>query len=422
MIDDLREAADSLQMHNPMGKLSTGNGICYRKAQSSETAAICHAIPFLTGISSATQRAEGYELTAVELINARTSLSPAFSSVKAFISNPTNFTSYPLVTKIFLVVRDNYTDRGKVDPEICRTAAELRRFIHWILTSNKAEKILSNASCVLLNDLRGDEALKYYLSDLNHHQNVSINTTELHEQESVESQSGDDENANIGGVTILAVTGNCFGILLLVLGVMATRRYFSQWMEIRGNAWRITELDIIPPESERLQSFSNLMPQASPRQTSGLFKHSASYQRSPLTVPGLNTVDPKSIYGIYKSVSVTLTPTQIPLSTPFDYATQKTLVELRKVSHCNLLRFYGLTNLANRNDMQISEVEETRELRLTSGDDFSDRDNFCLQNLPLSFMLELPSLELLLTLHPRKFTYLIKLSTTNSNVRKSKSM
>ncbi|KAM7533467.1 hypothetical protein Aperf_G00000121779 [Anoplocephala perfoliata] len=267
---------------------------------------------------------------------------------------------------MFLAVRCNYTNQSKSDPEFCRAAVKLRKFFHWVLTFSKLEEIQSNASCVLLNDLRDVEALKYYLSDLNHHQNVSINTAELYEQESVESQSGDDESANIGGVTILAVTGNCFGILLLVLGVMATRRYLSQWVEIRGNAWRITELDIIPPESERLQSFSNLMPQASPRQTSGLFKHSASYQRSPLTVPGLNTVDPKSIYGIYKSVSVTLTPTQIPLSTPFDYATQKTLVELRKVSHCNLLRFYGLTNLANRNDMQISEDDVSRELRLTS--------------------------------------------------------
>ncbi|KAM7533372.1 hypothetical protein Aperf_G00000121812 [Anoplocephala perfoliata] len=101
---------------------------------------------------------------------------------------------------------------------------------------------------------------------------------------------------------------------------------------VSGNWRQRMELDIIPPEFERLDSFSKLMPQFPPGQTSGLFKHSASYQRSPLIIPGLNTVDSKSICSIHKLMSVALTPTQIPLSTPFDYATQKTLVELRKVT------------------------------------------------------------------------------------------
>lgn len=339
------------------------------------TAALCHAIPYSIGFSSLAEKTEPYELTIVELIDTRKTLSPLLPSVNAFIFNPSNLAGYPLVKKISLVIRNNYTDGGKFNSEVCRAAAELRKFLQWILTSNKAKETLSNAYSVLHNDPKEKEVFKSYLSGMKCSQNGRLKTTKLYEQE-----AGDHETVDLGSSTIFSVTGNCFGILLLVLGVMAMRKFLSRWSEIRSNTWRITELDIIPPESERLESFSNLMAQPSPRQSFHQFECSASCQRYSLMAPGLSTEDSKSMCGIYKSMSVALNPTQIPLSAVFDYATRKTLVELRKVSHRNVLRFYGLANLADRNDIHISSDDETRELRFTVSDDFSDRDCFSLEN------------------------------------------
>ncbi|VDL57391.1 unnamed protein product [Hymenolepis diminuta] len=348
--------------------------------QSSDTAPLCYAIPYSIGFSTAIQ-AKIYNMTSIELKNGQTILSPLLPSVETFIYDPTNPISYPLVKPISLILRNKYTNGGERNPDVCKAAAELKKFLEWLVTSEIAKDVLNKASCVLIGDKYG--VLKSYLTNMECSRDGSFMTVELYEQE-IAAEEVDDDNGNLDNLTIFTVTGNCFGILFLVLGVMVMRRFLSQWAEIRGDVWKITELDLIPPEAERLESFSTLMPQTSPRQSFSQFERSASCQRSSLIVPGFNSIDSKSICGIYKSTSVTLNSTQIPLSSIFDYNTRKTLVEIRKVSHTSVLRFYGIANIADRKDIQLSEDDEARDLRFAAEDNFSERHSFSLGNNNIS--------------------------------------
>ncbi|VDO12960.1 unnamed protein product [Rodentolepis nana] len=364
----------------------TSNKLTCLQSLSSDTAALCYAIPFSIGFSTSF-RAKIFNMTSIKLTNGQTILRPLLPSVETFIFDPTNHLSYPLVRTISLILKKRYTSGGKLNPDVCKATTELKRFLEWVVTSEIARDILNNASCVLIGDKYG--VLKSYLTSMECSRDESLITVDLYthkfeaKEDSGTTNNDDDDDGDDGdldNITIFTVAANCFGILLLVIGVMVMRRFLSQWAEIRGDVWKITEVDLVPPEAEGLESFSVLIPQTSSRQSFTQFECRASCQRSSLFVPGFNTVDSKSICGIYKSTSVILNPTHIPLSRIFDYNTRKTLIELRKVSHSRVLRFHGLANIVDRTDTQLAEDEEMRDFRFAAGDNFSERLNFSFEN------------------------------------------
>ncbi|KAL5104807.1 Receptor-type guanylate cyclase gcy-8 [Taenia crassiceps] len=153
--------------------------------------------------------------------------------------------------------------------------------------------------------------------------------------------------------------------------------------EIRNNVWLIRELDLIPPESERLESFATLISQVSSRQSHSQVDLSRSCQCCSILTPSSGVVDMQTISGIYKSISVTLSATRIPLTTAFDYATRKTLIGLRKISHNNILRFYGLANLGDKDIRTLFDGTENEVWGVAAEDDFSENRDFALNKTDL---------------------------------------
>ncbi|KAL5962385.1 Receptor-type guanylate cyclase gcy-21 [Taenia solium] len=339
--------------------------------------ALCYAIPYSIGFSSIIQ-AELYKLIRIELIESKTILTPTLPSVEAFVYGSSDPIVYPLVKKVSITIKKRWSNVGRLTASVCRVAEELKRFLKWILTSYGAREVLSNASCVRIDSAKANEILKAKLSSMECRQNQVFISVDKYAQHDTETQDSDEDDNGLDTLTILFVTGNCFGILLLVFGVMLMRRLLNQLAEIHNDVWMIKELDLIPPESERLESFTTLISQVSSRQSSSQVDLNRSYQRRSIPTPSSNAVDVQTISGIYKSISVTLYATRIPLTTALDYATRKTLIGLRKISHNNILRFYGLANIGNKDIRTLFDKIENEELIFAPEDDFSENRDFAL--------------------------------------------
>lgn len=339
--------------------------------------ALCYAIPYSIGFSSITQ-AELYKLIRIELIELKTVLTPALPSVEAFVYGSSDRIAYPLVKEVSITIKKTCSNVGRLTSNACRVAAELKRFLKWTLTSHSAREVLSNASCVGVDSVKTNGILKARLSRMECRQNGILTSVDKYAQCNTETPDSEENGNSLDTLTILFVTGNCFGILLLVFGVMLMRRFLNQLAEIHNDVWMIKELDLIPPESERLESLTTLISQVSSRQSYSQVDLGRSCQRCSVLTPSSGVVDIQTISGIYKSISVTLYATRIPLSTVFDYATRKTLIGLRKISHNNILRFYGLANLGDKDIRTLFDGIENEEWGFTPEDDFSENQDFAL--------------------------------------------
>ncbi|KAH9281874.1 Speract receptor [Echinococcus granulosus] len=339
--------------------------------------ALCYAIPYSIGFSSITQ-AELYKLLQVELVKSETKLTPTLPAVEAFVYGSSDSVSYPLVKKFSITIKKRCSNAGRLTSNVCKTAAELKRFLKWILTSFSAKEVLSNASCVRVDPAKGNDMLKSRLSSMECRQNQVFISVDKYAQQDTETPDDKDDGDSLDIITILFVTGSCLGILLLVFGVMLMRRFLNWLAEIRNDVWMIKELDIIPPESERLESFTTLLSQVSSRRSYSQVDLSRSCQCCPILAPNIDAANGQTISGIYKSISVSLYATRISASTVFDYSTRKTLIELRKIAHNNILRFYGLANLGDKDISVFTTESENEDWGLAPEDDLPENRDFAL--------------------------------------------
>ena len=346
-----------------------------------QSAVLCYATPYSIAFASK-QEAEAYRLTEVEIVKSGIRLTPNLPSVEAFIYEPTNALSYPLVAEISLLINKRYYTTGRLNPDVCKTTAELQRFLKWMLTSQRANEVFSNNSCVRVSKIKTNEVLTKDLSTMQCIQNGQLMSVNLYAQEHVADGEHDAGSDELDKNTVYIAVGTCIGTLIFVEALIIAQRYFIQLAEIRGDVWKIKEIDLIPPESGHAESFTTLMPQNSMRQSysqSSLIRRQATPNSA---MSESNAIDFKAITGIYRSIGVTLRPTQIPTSTLFDYPTRRTLLELRKISHPNILRFYGLADLTGKIECQggfnhhANAGAVNDELRFSPDEDYTDWPNF----------------------------------------------
>ncbi|VDM17192.1 unnamed protein product [Hydatigera taeniaeformis] len=347
-------------------------------------ASLCYAIPFSLSFSSRTQ-ADLYNLMRVELTESKTKLMPSLPSIESSVYDLPHPAAYPLFAKISITTRNLWSTAGRLTSNVCREAAELKRFLKWILTSHSAKEVLDDALCVRVDSATSNRVLKSDLSSIKCRQNKVLTSVDAYAQRDTETLDIEGEDGDLDTLTILLVTGNCFGILLFVFGLMLIRRFLNQLAEIRNDVWMIKELDLIPSDSERLESFTTLISQVSSRQSYSQIDLRETCQRCSIATPCSSVADMRTIFGIYKSISVTLCATRIPLSTAFDYATRKALIGLRKISHSNVLRFYGLANLGDKDIRTFLDGIENEAWRFAPEDDISDNQDFAMCNTDLPY-------------------------------------
>ncbi|BHF74863.1 hypothetical protein SprV_0501795100 [Sparganum proliferum] len=343
--------------------------------------------------------AASYGLTTVSLIDQQGhELTPSTDSVRAQVrqaSQPTppppepssanvnQSRPYPFVALLYTVIPRNFTayhGSGRDLPDedlllphanICTLASEVAHFSRWVLESPEAD-IRIRANGGLRNSANTSHYVKWLSQIKCLHRGDLITVSDF-----VHLFKGDaGENSDLDIQTALTVAGNCFAITVLVLGVMLVRRMFNELTEVRKDVWRITELDIVPAYATQTRSSLSSDVQLPRLPTTCGSDGTVSVGTSPAASYSAAADDSKVVFAIYKSVSVALEPTQLQLSTVFDYDTRKSLVELRKLVHRNVQRFYGLADLSEKRDC-LNENQNTR-FGFSAGDQFSERYSFAL--------------------------------------------
>lgn len=315
-------------------------------------AELVYAVPFSIG-KVAPSQADLFGLQMIEIVQAGVTVKPTLPAVEAFVYKAGTTYAYPLVKRIDLAVRRNLLDLPAGDDtdeqDVCEAAAEIKHFLAWCLTSSGAKSILSNFSIVRVPGSETSNALSEMKCRLN--EEIVLVDDYIVKDRAHHSDEEPDHDLLI----ILGITGSCFGSLLLVVGIMVTKYCLGKLAEVKYDVWKITEFDLVPPESEGIDSFIGSITQISPQHLRSEMTCMDSNQHR-LRVPNLRE-EPKLISGIYKSVSISLEPTRILSSSVFDYQTRETLVNLRKLSHTNLQRFYGLADLSEKRDALLTLEE-----------------------------------------------------------------
>ncbi|VDN12408.1 unnamed protein product [Dibothriocephalus latus] len=389
------------------GDLSSRKRFCFTSRVTGLAAlprAVYNSIAFIP-ISEATI----YEMSTVNLIDQHGhALTPTSDSVRALIQektepppppspSPPAVTSaevndsrpYPFVTLLYMIIPRNFTayhgsgrdlpDDDQLLPHanICTLALEVSRFSRWILESSEACRPIT-----VHGGMRYSANASYYAEKLKEirclHNGALITVSDF--VRLLKATAGDNSDLDIQ--TALTAAGNCFAITVLMLGVMLIRRLFSELTDVRNNIWRITELDIVPAYATQTRSSISSASQLPRLPTTCGSDGTVSAGTSPPASFSATAETSKVIFGIYKSVSVTLQPTQLQLSIAFDYRTRKSLVELRNLVHRNIQRFYGLADLSEKRDFP-SENQRTR-FGFSGGDQFSERHSFAFARAEVS--------------------------------------
>ncbi|VDL94297.1 unnamed protein product [Schistocephalus solidus] len=388
------------------GDLSTRERFCFTTRVTGSAAlprAVHNSIAFI-----AVSEADSYDLGIVSLIDEHGhALIPSTDSVRAKIEQeiqshllpppppppptPPTVTSangcqarpYPFVTLLYMVIPRNFTayhGSGRDIPNeyqllpyanVCTLASEVSHFSRWVLESPEATiPITANGG------LRHSANVSQYVKNLQQirclHNGALITVGDFVRL----FKGGAGENSHLDIQIALTVAGNCFAIAVLVLSVMLVRRMLSELADVRKDVWRIIELDIVPAYATQARSSLSSVTQLSrlPNTGAGGSDGTISAATSPAASYSAGAEAAKGIFAIYKSVSVTLQPTNLQLSIPFDYLTRKSLVELRKLVHRNVQRFYGLADLSEKRDL-LNESQNTR-FGFSGGDQFSERYSF----------------------------------------------